>query len=302
MTHDNELPPDPPDPAQEFCIDDETDTASEPEPVDPEPDPQPSPAPSTVALERDTTCRHCGYNLRGLNPGGVCPECGAAIAISLRRDLLRYAAPGYVRSLAWGARTIAWGELLAVAANSSCGPCVTGGSAVLQLIAGSVVLVGLWRLTAPDPSGNDYSRGRTAPLIVRIAQSVSLILAVFAALIHVRGAIWIGPFLLVGLVAGSVTRIALLYRIGQLGVCIPDCAITAECRYLRFVLGLVVAIPIGSSVAPFPLNDMFGVGIIGVVILYLVAEIWFIAIAWRLGTLFHKQIFRATLDGQRLAE
>jgi len=30
-------------------------------------------------IEGDLTCPSCGYNLRGLQPGGRCPECGAAI-------------------------------------------------------------------------------------------------------------------------------------------------------------------------------------------------------------------------------
>jgi len=51
----------------------------------------------------DPTCIRCGYNLTGLAPGSGCPECGAAVAISLSREAR--AAPAWERSpchpLAW---------------------------------------------------------------------------------------------------------------------------------------------------------------------------------------------------------
>ncbi len=36
----------------------------------------------------DAPCVHCGYDLRGLPANGRCPECGTAIARSIRGDLL----------------------------------------------------------------------------------------------------------------------------------------------------------------------------------------------------------------------
>lgn len=53
-------------------------------------------------LTRDTPCIHCGYNLRGLAPGGLCPECGCAIDESLRGDLLRFANLDWLRRVRWG--------------------------------------------------------------------------------------------------------------------------------------------------------------------------------------------------------
>lgn len=39
----------------------------------------------TAVVESDVLCRGCGYNLRTLNTGGICPECGAGVSASLRR-------------------------------------------------------------------------------------------------------------------------------------------------------------------------------------------------------------------------
>jgi hypothetical protein len=38
---------------------------------------------SEAAIDRDLLCRGCGYNLRGLLPTGICPECAMDVAVSL---------------------------------------------------------------------------------------------------------------------------------------------------------------------------------------------------------------------------
>jgi hypothetical protein len=46
----------------------------------PEPDP---PNPPLAPIDIDTPCIRCNYNLRGLSPAAICPECGTAVATSL---------------------------------------------------------------------------------------------------------------------------------------------------------------------------------------------------------------------------
>jgi hypothetical protein len=37
-----------------------------------------------LSIQDDVPCASCGYNLRGLSPGGKCPECGDSIRAALR--------------------------------------------------------------------------------------------------------------------------------------------------------------------------------------------------------------------------
>ena len=66
-------------------------------------------------LADNVECLNCGYNLRGIDPGGVCPECGAGVATSLRLDRLGEVPPAFRRRLVWGAGLLHWGVLLSIA-------------------------------------------------------------------------------------------------------------------------------------------------------------------------------------------
>ncbi len=48
-----------------------------------------TPPDTAIRIARDVSCLTCGYNLRSLLPDQTCPECGAAVAESLRGDQLR---------------------------------------------------------------------------------------------------------------------------------------------------------------------------------------------------------------------
>jgi hypothetical protein len=120
-------------------------------------------------------CVRCGYELVGLPGEGACPECGCAIALSRRGDLLRYADPHWlgllVRGLRWlGAGYIAlvavfgtWILMMALAIAAA-----TVGGAIGDLfdhaagwvrdavpyvggVAALLTGLGLWWLSAPEP-------------------------------------------------------------------------------------------------------------------------------------------------------
>lgn len=84
------------------------------------PPPPPSPSAHDVdagerarVAEPDRLCLRCGYELFGLPLDGHCPECGAAVADSMRGRLLRNAHPDYVRSIDRGLVLILIGSILA---------------------------------------------------------------------------------------------------------------------------------------------------------------------------------------------
>ncbi len=65
-------------------------------------------------LSLNLPCVTCGYELRGLQKGGMCPECGTAIQRSLSGDLLSAADPAWLRTIARGQRFIARGFMVAL--------------------------------------------------------------------------------------------------------------------------------------------------------------------------------------------
>jgi len=110
-------------------------------------------------IESDVPCRHCGYNLRGLTPGGACPECGRATLEALPR-YLKDAGPAYLRTIGRGAvLTIAGMVLSAIAGTlvSLTLPSLylalapNGPSVILAIAPPIVMLVGLWKITSVDP-------------------------------------------------------------------------------------------------------------------------------------------------------
>jgi hypothetical protein len=100
-----------------------------------------------AVLEHDTRCRRCGYNLRGLARGGLCPECAAPIEVSARADFLCFAEPHYVARLARGIRWINRSlptALIAIllAALGMLLEQISPGTTLLD-----VFLIGLWSFT-----------------------------------------------------------------------------------------------------------------------------------------------------------
>ncbi|MCC6659471.1 MAG: hypothetical protein IT437_01160 [Phycisphaerales bacterium] len=132
----------------------------------------------------DAPCNRCGYNLRGLDAAGLCPECGAGVADSLRGGQLRFASVEFVRLLARGARLVLWGMAIMCFGTISAvvlegaAPSAPASTIVIEAVAtGSTVmgLVGWWLLSAPDPAAElDRTRGSTSRVVLRGSLIVSL--------------------------------------------------------------------------------------------------------------------------------
>ena len=144
-------------------------------------------------LAEDVACRHCGYNLRGLELAGRCPECEMAIEKTLHAFLLRFCDPVWLGRLRSGLMLLivtifaglAVGLILGLSIMLLIGS--TGEtsllleSAFLLLFAGigAMQLIAYWRITSPEPS----PLHEEDPLSARRIARVGLILSAASGLL-----------------------------------------------------------------------------------------------------------------------
>ncbi|MCG3124141.1 MAG: hypothetical protein GIKADHBN_02584 [Phycisphaerales bacterium] len=160
---------------------------------------QPAESPPTAALvEGDRACVKCSYNLRGLRVDGRCPECGHAVADSLRGTLLEFAAPEYVARVNSGLSLVLTAILLMIIstvltflgefAGSS-----TGYRAEIALVTSlfalgvsAMGLVGYLRYSTPDPGFIGTERPDASRKVLRTAviiqASISMLLVVWQSI------------------------------------------------------------------------------------------------------------------------
>lgn len=180
------------------------------------------PGPATEAMVGfDQACTRCGYNLRGLSTAGVCPECGAPVADSLRGFLLRYASPEYRRMLMRSLGLITNGILLLIALAFT-GP-VLGAIGIpwvgnvymltqlLVLVPNAMILAGYWWYTTPDPglsAGKDSSKSRR---VVRAATGFQIAaLAIFTVADLAQGVVTGPAGTIIGILYGVALTVSLL--------------------------------------------------------------------------------------------
>ena len=187
---------------------------------------------SADVLTIDTECRRCGYNLRGLSPNAVCPECATPVGLSVHGDLLRFANPEWLYKLSKGINWILWGLAIAFVTGMAAGVAgaMTGNKALLGIVAflgGLVGYYGAYLLTEPDPSGlgeDQYGKRRK---FIRIA----LMIGLGSALVNLVGMMVretqlaltvIGATSLVAGLFGAAGEIAKLTYLAELARRIPD--------------------------------------------------------------------------------
>jgi hypothetical protein len=101
----------------------------------------------------DLLCTGCGYNLRGLDERGNCPECGQPLSITLHHGSI--ARPAWLRTTSRGALLLGSGLLLG-ALSFAMARATTGDSLWLFPLAALLTASGTWILAATPP-------GRIAP-------------------------------------------------------------------------------------------------------------------------------------------
>ena len=177
-----------------------------------------SPVTPDGTVTADVACRRCGYNLRGLQIGGRCPDCAMPVGASVRGDDLVYADPAWIAKLILGADLLigGWaGAALAILAVYVFFPAVY----VFGSLAAVGILGGTWLLTRPDASGAGeawYGRSRrlarvlpglafVSPVVGHIVDAIPFgIMPADVATVLRRGALYLG------LLAGFAALLALL--------------------------------------------------------------------------------------------
>lgn len=227
----------------------------------------PIPVAAPGPVQMDVECRKCGYNLRGLDGLGRCPECGTPVGLSIQGDLLRFADPQWLRTLAKGLNLILWGILANFVAAAGGGVILlmTGNSflqGAIGLIGSLVSFYGTWFFTEPDPSGLGEAQYVNSRKFVRIALGVGLLGGVLTLVREaVAGynlglilAILMGLAVLVGM-AGEFARLLYLRR---LALRVPDQKIAGRARGLAWAFPITYAlVVVGGSIMAFLATRLF---------------------------------------------
>lgn len=156
------------------------------------------------AIDSDLICRRCGYNLRGLKPEGICPECAAPISDSLRDDRLADADSAWLSLVARGLGLVFW---IAIAKSLSVffyaglsetylsvsDPQAGGYTLILwfDLLLVIFGLIGLWRATAREPRRHEtpwQPTWRTLARALVVAELSTVFLRV--SLFHFGELVW----------------------------------------------------------------------------------------------------------------
>jgi len=222
---------------------------------------------SASVIERDTRCRRCGYNLRGLAREGLCPECAAPVSVCARQDFLCFAEPRYVAKLARGDRWISRGLTLAVVAllllvvgfvlvivSPPMGPMedviaqVWGTSYALLATCGVLIfLTGVWLITSGEPGVSAGWRRDRARKLVRWGLFVGALSFGFESWLLLRTppvAVAVAVMLVsFGCsVFGVVGLTAYFHYVRDVAARIPDRRLAARAATLAWNLALVTGI------------------------------------------------------------
>ncbi len=131
----------------------------------------------TMKVPDGTPCPRCGYELTGLDPQGLCPECGSPVELALKPDYLVYTSPEYVAKLHTGAflvvlaMVVMIGSVLLAMLFAVSGLWSGGGADLLGTLAGFAIgvlsLTGWWLLSSPDPGKAGFDLVATSRKVLR---------------------------------------------------------------------------------------------------------------------------------------
>jgi hypothetical protein len=232
-----------------------------------------TPTAAAPTLEREVPCLRCGYNLRGLDPQGQCPECGHLVHVSvLAWEEQQRRLPSILESDPRWIRTVAEGLLVAVIvfvlmAALAYAPSfmsawkTTPRKWTLGIACTMWVLswAAAWKLSARERQ--DESSNTRVRRALRIAATMYLAVPFIAGLGPHYNAGWeiVVPLLMCTL-AGFVATGAWFIQIGWLAARAGDLTGPIEARLLLFanVIGFFVALMPELDAPEDSLSQMLG--------------------------------------------
>ena len=120
---------------------------------------------SPTMIEFDLPCIECGYNLRGLDPAGKCPECGTDVARTNRGDLLRFSNATWLSRMKLGTDLMLFAIVFGIFGGVavSCVGTILAAKPfmfpdVFSVVASALQLISIFLITTQEPR-TTYSEG-----------------------------------------------------------------------------------------------------------------------------------------------
>ncbi len=216
---------------------------------------------------RGVVCATCEYELSGLDPGGVCPECGTPVERSVRGGLLVDSPRAHAWTLRRGALVIVTavaGQVaifivslaLGVAATPPAGQGSSGPFVALTLastVATLGALLGWWWLSEPskgtqaaDPGSTRRAWLRTAIVLQGATVTLSAATGLAGPLVSPGGAAALaaigGVAIAVYLIAAVTQFFASMAYLRWLGPRLPDRRVFKRSRTLMWLVPVLVTV------------------------------------------------------------
>lgn len=205
-------------------------------------------------------CRGCGYDLKGMTVGGVCPECANPVERSLRGDLLQFCDPAWLERLGQGLLLIFFGivggtmlqiGIMIAAAVAGAIAATTGGASAMTIvmvvgglamaIVALVNIIGAWLATTQDPGRVETEPPLSLRAVARFAIMATLISAPMQMLMGQSGVFTGG-----GGSGGGTGLRALDVMIMAIGVGTAVVALVGWVAFYAYVRQVVLRVPLAK--------------------------------------------------------